>query len=74
MDFPERSLRLVSLSDPKVEDPLELMPTIYQAFPRYYDKLINSKPIQCLEKNKPIDAILKPTAVVLDVRRFFVPP
>ena len=49
------------------------MPIIYETFPGYYDKLINSQPIQCLKTNKPVDAILKPTAVVLDVRRFYTP-
>ncbi|KAF8490485.1 hypothetical protein JB92DRAFT_2835836 [Gautieria morchelliformis] len=39
---------------------------IVQDFPDYYDKLVNSKSVQCLETNHTFEAIRKPTAVVLD--------
>lgn len=36
-------------------------------FPGYYDKLVNSQPVQCFQTKKSFDAVQKPTAVVLDV-------
>jgi hypothetical protein len=51
-------------------DVLTLMPMILQEFPHYYDKLVKSKPVQCLETNHTFEAIRKPTVVVLDVSVF----
>ena len=46
------------------------MPLIAQQFTVYYDKLLNSQPVQCLQTKKTINAVQKPTAVVLDVGGF----
>ncbi|KAF8508322.1 hypothetical protein JB92DRAFT_2832415 [Gautieria morchelliformis] len=40
---------------------------IVQEFPDYYDKLVNPKSVQCLEANHTLEAIRKPTAVILDL-------
>ena len=46
---------------------LDLAPIIHQEFPGYYDKLVNSQPIRCVQTQKTFDGVQKPTAVVLDV-------
>jgi hypothetical protein len=49
-----------------------LVPMILQEFPDYYDKLVNCKPVRCLETNHTFETIRKPTAIVLDVRDFIL--
>ncbi|KAF8518320.1 UDP-Glycosyltransferase/glycogen phosphorylase [Gautieria morchelliformis] len=65
------NIRLVNMYERGGIDLGTLMPMIVQEFPGYYDKLVNCKPVQCLETNHTFEAIRKPTAVVLD---FFLLP
>ena len=51
---------------------LELAPVIYQEFPGYYDKLVNSQPVRCCQTQRTFDEVQKPTAVVLDVGATFL--
>ena len=41
-----------------------------EAFPGHYGNLINAERVQCLETKTIFDAILKPTAIILDVGYF----
>ncbi|KAF8519861.1 hypothetical protein JB92DRAFT_2897379 [Gautieria morchelliformis] len=59
------NIRLVNIHE-QGHDPFVLKPIIAQKFPGYFDKLLNCKPVQCMETKRRFDAIRKPTAVVLD--------
>ena len=48
-----------------------LIGTFIDAFPSYYEALINDDPVQCLETKTTFDACPKPTIIVLDVGLFF---
>ncbi|KAF8479891.1 UDP-Glycosyltransferase/glycogen phosphorylase [Gautieria morchelliformis] len=60
------NIRLVNMYDRGGIDGLALVPMVSQEFPDYYDKLVNCKPVRCLETNRIFEAIRKPTTVVLD--------
>ncbi|KAF8577033.1 glycosyltransferase family 1 protein [Ramaria rubella] len=63
-------IRIVNVGGEGFE-PLPLMPLVAQNSPAYYEKLINSEPLQCSATGKTFGAIQKPNAVVLDF--FFLP-
>ena len=52
-------------------DLTSLIAASMEAFPSYYEALINNDPVQCLETKTTFDAIPKPTAILLDVCLFF---
>ncbi|KAF8459776.1 UDP-Glycosyltransferase/glycogen phosphorylase [Gautieria morchelliformis] len=67
------NIRLVNMYKRGGVDIAALLPMIVQEFPDYYAKLVNSEPVQCLETNHTLEALRKPTAVVLDGSPFLLP-
>ena len=66
--------RIVSISDDQYPNPIATLPSMTQAFPGYYDNLLNSKPVQCLETKTTFDAVRIPNSIILDVRVYFTSP
>jgi len=66
VDFgPKANIRIVKICDQKL-DFTSFFPLMLQAFPGYYDNLVNSKPVQCVETKMTFDPIRKPTSIILD--------